>query len=1051
MPSSFEVPKPILNSPFEEPKEYWDIKPGEPPKAPTPGRRPAFYHYRPPSARDRELYGGEAGIAIELKLANLIRKKLAQWRPLALRGEGGVSRTTHELLNYWRREGRKERLFFAQLEAAETIIFLTEARADFLQGIDIPPDEPSDDRKAQGFSGFRRMACKMATGTGKTTVMAMLAAWSILNKVHDRGNRAFSDIVLVVCPNVTIRTRLAEIDPRQGEASLYRKRDLVPEHLMADLSQGRVMVTNWHVFEPQSVQVGGQSSRALKAGVMEATREVIHIGDKTTTSRGKRYLTLEDYQRQVGAGMLAVLEEERDKSDNLIKAYVESVRYVQSDRALLNDVLGQDVAGKQNILVFNDEAHHAYRLRTAADDEAEALEAAQEEFDEPLEDEELQEFEREATVWIEGLDKVHKHIGINFCADFSATPYYLVGDSGQKNRIFPWTVSDFGLTDAIESGLVKIPQLAVRDTTGAEIPGYFNIWKWILPQLTPQERGATRAAPKPAAILKYAFAPIAMLTGLWNANREDWRAENQETRFPVFILVCKNTAIASVIFEWIAKDNPPAGIRPLGIRELSNTAGQINTIRVDSKVVKETDTGKAKSAEDRWMRFTLDTVGRLDWPRDAQGRALYPEGFKELAEELKRPLHPPGRDVRCVVSVGMLTEGWDCNTVTHIVGLRPFMSQLLCEQVVGRALRRTRYDVGANDRLSEQVAQIFGVPFEVVPFKSSGTTRPHPEERHHVRALPERAHLVIRFPRVEGYRSAVKGRITADWSAVAPIPLDPAHIPPEVQMKASLPANSGRPALSGPGRLDTASMEPYRASMRQQQVEFDMAAEVVRSFGQSEGVPPAHVLFPQVLAIVQKYVREYVNPIAPWQRSDIGCSPYYGWAIERIQQVIRPDVSAGESPEVPIFETHRGPGSTAEVDFWTSRPVRETVNSHVNYVVADTERWEQSAAYYIDTSKYTVGFVKNAGLGFAIPYVHNGETHDYVPDFIIRLKASTEAYLLLEVKGYDELADVKRYAAERWVKAVNADGRHGRWQCAVVHEPTLVRAEIAKAAAIAEA
>jgi len=230
-----------------------------------------------------------------------------------------------------------------------------------------------------------------------------------------------------------------------------------------------------------------------------------------------------------------------------------------------------------------------------------------------------------------------------------------------------------------------------------------------------------------------------------------------------------------------------------------------------------------------------------------------------------------------------------------------------------------------------------------------------------------------------------------------------------------------------------------------------MAAEVVRSFGQSEGVPPAHVLFPQVLAIVQKYVREYVNPIAPWQRSDIGCSPYYGWAIERIQQVIRPDVSAGESPEVPIFETHRGPGSTAEVDFWTSRPVRETVNSHVNYVVADTERWEQSAAYYIDTSKYTVGFVKNAGLGFAIPYVHNGETHDYVPDFIIRLKASTEAYLLLEVKGYDELADVKRYAAERWVKAVNADGRHGRWQCAVVHEPTLVRAEIAKAAAIAEA
>ena len=199
----------------------------------------------------------------------------------------------------------------------------------------------------------------------------------------------------------------------------------------------------------------------------------------------------------------------------------------------------------------------------------------------------------------------------------------------------------------------------------------------------------------------------------------------------------------------------------------------LNTIRVDSKVVKETDTGEAKSAEDRWMRFTLDTVGRQDWPRDSQGRALYPEGFKELADALKRPLHPPGRDVRCVVSVGMLTEGWDCNTVTHIVGLRPFMSQLLCEQVVGRALRRPSYDVKADGKLSEQVAQIFGVPFEVVPFKASGTTRTQPEERHHVRALPERAHLVIKFPRVEGYRSAVRGRIVADWSAAAPIPIKP--------------------------------------------------------------------------------------------------------------------------------------------------------------------------------------------------------------------------------------------------------------------------------------
>ena len=1037
MSSNFEVPNPILNSPYEEPKEYWDIKPGDPPKAPTPGRRPAFYYYRPPTTRDREQYGGEAGIAIELKLVNLIRKKLTQWRPLALRGEGGVSRTTHELLNYWRREGRKERLFFAQLEAAETVIFLTEARADFLQGIDIPPDEPSDDRKQQGFAGFKRLACKMATGSGKTTVMGMLAAWSILNKVNDRGNRAYSDVVLVVCPNVTIRTRLAELDPLAGEASLYRKRDLVPEHLMSDLTQGRVIVTNWHVFEPQTVQAGGESAKVLKAGVMEATRELIRVGDKTTTTRGKRYLTLEDFERQVGAGMLAVLEEERDKAGNLVKAWVESVRYVQSDRALLNDVLGRDIAGKQNVLVFNDEAHHAYRLRTAADDGA----AVESDEEEALEDEELVEYEREATVWVEGLDKVHKHIGINHCIDFSATPYYLVGDSGQKNRIFPWTVSDFGLTDAIESGLVKIPQLAVRDTTGAEIPGYFNIWKWILPQLTPQERGATRAAPKPAAILKYAFTPIAMLAGLWDANREDWRAANKETRWPVYILVCKNTAIASVIYDWIANDNPPAGIPSFRIKALKNEGGQLNTIRVDSKVVKETDTGQAKSAEDRWMRFTLDTVGRQDWPRDTQGRALYPEGFKELADALKRPLHPPGRDVRCVVSVGMLTEGWDCSTVTHIIGLRPFMSQLLCEQVVGRGLRRASYEPGQDGLMPEEVSKVFGVPFEVVPFKANpGGKPPPPVKRFHVHALPERARLQIRFPRVEGYTQAVRNRVTVDWENVPALIIKPDQIPPEVEVKGLNLNNRGRPSLLGPGRVDQVTLNERRSHLRVQELVFDVARTLTRDFIQQRGSEvPAQALFPQLAAIVDRYVREEVVVSPPADLRDLHFAPYYGWLVEVLVESIRPDAANGESPEIPRLEASRGPGSTSEVDFWTTREVREVNKSHVNYIVADTRKWEQTAAYYIDTHKAVRAFAKNAGLGFAIPYLHNGQMHDYQPDFIIQFDTPSERFLILETKGYDPLADVKQAAAHRWCAAVNAHRGFGSWTYQLVRRVDQIR------------
>ena len=203
----------------------------------------------------------------------------------------------------------------------------------------------------------------MATGSGKTTVMGMLAAWSILNKVNDRSDGRFSDVVLVVCPNVTIRDRLTELTPERGEASIYRTRDLVPPHLMPLLSQGKVLVTNWHVFEPQGVQTGGVTAKVAKAGVPVRTRETINIGAKTTTARGSRYLTLKDFERQVAAGLLTVLEEEKERDGSLKRVKVESVRYVESDTSLINRVLGREVGGKQNILVLNDEAHHAYRIK----------------------------------------------------------------------------------------------------------------------------------------------------------------------------------------------------------------------------------------------------------------------------------------------------------------------------------------------------------------------------------------------------------------------------------------------------------------------------------------------------------------------------------------------------------------------------------------------------------------------------------------------------------------------------------------------------------------
>jgi type III restriction enzyme len=810
---------------------------------------------------------------------------------------------------------------------------------------------------------------------------------------------------------------------------LYRTRDLVPSHLMPLLAQGRVLVTNWHVFEPQTNQTGGVTAKVSKAGVAVRTRETITIGAKTTTARGTRYLTQDDLERQVAAGLLTVLEEYRDKKGNLQKVSVESVRYVESDTSLVNRILGREVGGKQNILVMNDEAHHAYRIKREKRDE--------EEEDLFGEEEQADVFFKEATVWVDGLDRIQKLRGINVCVDLSATPYFLGRVGQETNRPFPWVVSDFGLIDAIESGSVKIPQLAVRDTTGAAIPGYFNIWHWILPQLTPAERGGKKAAPKPEAILKYAHHPIAMLGGLWEKEREDWTVAGMTTRPPVFILVCKNTQIAKVIYEWLANDQAPTGIPSSKLEAFRNRNGAINTIRVDSKVVEETDTGEAKSDEARWMRLTLDTVGKIAWPTDRQGRPIYPAEFEELAKKLERPLHPPGRDVRCIVSVGMLTEGWDCNTVTHIIGLRPFMSQLLCEQVVGRGLRRVNYELREDGKFTEEVAKVFGVPFEVIPFKASPTgPPPQPLKRYHVHAIPAKAQYEIRLPRVEGYTQAIHNRVVANWENAPSLVLEPGRIPPEVEVKALHVNNTGRLSLSGPGRVDDVTLAEFRSKRRLQELVFDLARSLTRDFlAQGQCEIPAHVLFPQLASIVERYVREKVRVQPPADLKDLFLAPYYGWVVERLVGIIGPDTSQGEAPEVPRYETSRGPGSTADVDFWTTRDVREINKSHLNYVVADTKQWEQSAAYRIDRHTDVDAFAKNAGLGFAIPYLHNGQMHEYVPDFLIRLTSDSSRYLILETKGFDALEEVKRAAAERWVGAVNADGTYGKWCYRVAKKP----------------
>lgn len=953
------IENPILNNAYEEPSKYWHIQRKEPPVQ-KPGRRRSFY-FRKPTEEELEAEPDLGGVAVDLYIVNEIRDRVRKWREAGYPTSTG-SRATDELLRYWSREDRERKLFFAQREAAETIIFLREARQDFLVGIpEIPLDEPSADAQAKGYWPFTRLAAKMATGSGKTTVMAMIIAWSILNRVESPSRREYSDRVLVVCPNVTIRDRLQELLPERGEASVYRARDLVPSHLMTDLQRGKVIVTNWHVLEPRNLnEVGGVSARVVNRGV-------------------------------------------------------------ESDAALVARILEESGKGNGPVLVINDEAHHAYRRRQVVDEEVKG--------EEDHEEEEAEEEAREATVWIEGLDRIQKIRGINFCFDLSATPFFMPHSGNPAGTPFPWVVSDFGLFDAIESGIVKIPQLPIADTTGIEGGAYLNIWKWIVEKkLSPGEKGGRRGQVKPEAVLRHAQTAIMNLAGQWRKTFEAWQRGDEGPRCgvpPVFIIVCKDTRLSKVVHEWITGKSESGVLIP----EFANEPGKEVTVRIDTSVKKEIAEGKASTKEVRRLRFVLDTVGRTAWPG-----GQIPEEYIEIAKETGiDPSIPPGRDIRCIVSVGMLTEGWDANNVTHIVGLRPFKSQLLCEQVVGRGLRRAQYD----DLSVEEVVTVYGVPFEMIPMKTSpGRGRP-PPQTNHVHAIKEREHLSITFPRVEGYITRIRNKLVVNWDEVVPVRLDPTKQPSIVSVKALNLTDEGRRSLLGPGKIENLTLAEWRELVRLQKVEFQLAKVLTGRLSNTPEIEiPPHLLFPQLLDVVQRFVKDKVVAEHGTDKRDILLDPYRTDVLEAITKAIRPDVEAGEAAELPRYERNRRPGTTAEVDFWTAKKTIPCIKSHLNACVADTLLWEQIVTQYLEIDDNVTSFARNVNLGLAIPYLQGRERHDYLPDFLVKLKGSAgETNLILEVKGYDVLAGVKEQAARRWVAAVNADGRHGRWAYAIVRDP----------------
>ncbi len=976
------VERPILCNPYKEPNAHWvyDSETGE--ALQQHGRREAGYWYKTKRTGTEQLQMRfvQEEERDDLPLVNALRADVKRWRESNYRNATNVTR---ELLNHWTRQDKERRLFFCQREAVETIIWLAEIRRARKRTGFKPEFTDADLEKLVDAPGCAdlpeliRYGCKMATGSGKTVVMAMLIAWAFCNRGKVPSDDRFPRAALVVCPNLTIKERLQVLRPESAD-NYYDAFELVPTKLRPLLNSGKVLVTNWHQFSPESPQSEGGKTYAI-----------VNKGEETPDAFAKR-------------------------------------------------VLGE-LYDRAPIMVLNDEGHHAYRPAPV---------------EERLSIDEKRELQ-EATVWISGLDAINRACGVRFCVDLSATPFYIHGSGHPEGAPFPWLVSDFGLVDAIESGITKIPRLPVSDTTGRPEPKYFRLWRAINEQILPADRLPGRAKkPKPEAVYREAEDALNTLASQWveRFGYIQQASDAQDKTPPVMIIVCDNTDIAEHFFRKISGEEEVEDIEENGGRGkkrkakrttygqgavfpdlLSNDKDMLRTLRIDSKMLADAESedpskNRSQAAED--LRRIVATIGK-------PGK--------------------PGEQVRCVVSVAMLNEGWDANNVTHILGLRAFTSQLLCEQVVGRGLRRMNYTPDPETGLlTEEYVDVYGIPFSVIPFKGRPSGKPECEDKpkNHVRSMSDRKDYEIRFPVVEGYAFALrKNEIKADIGAMEPLFVEPEQTPTAVFVKPAVGYEAGNPSVLGPGEYVEQDREEYYNTTHIQAIKFEIARRIVLNLVGGGDFPPVqksnprlrlqsrHRLFPQVYRQVDAYIGTKVD-FHGCHPCEIGQEKYTNRIVERLMTAIQPNDVEGETPLLPILNRYKPIGTSAEVDFMTTRPCHGTQRCQINQVVLDTDTWERSASFRLERSDVVDCYVRNDHLGLGIPYEYTDVSHSYEPDFVVRLK--NQVNLVLEIKGHETDRELAKYAgAERWVSAINNWNELGRWDFHVCRDPQLLEHELA--------
>jgi type III restriction enzyme len=941
MPSK-SIDQLIINSPYEEPREHWKRDPQTKLFDRVPGRRPAGYI----RASDNSKAIDDPGIFIELPLPNLIRQRVAQWRNANYPGISGI---TKRLLEHWQDPEQREnrRLFFCQLEAIETLIFLAEAPDSDRNGIYIPGDG----------GPFQRLCSKMATGSGKTIVMAMLIAWQVLNKVNDPQNRKFSKNIFIVAPGLTVKNRLKVLEP-SDENNYYAQFSLIPPGLHDALRQGKVHIVNWHKLDWDSEERIAKRKSVDKRGAL-------------------------------------------------------------SDEAYAREVLGD----LRNIVVINDEAHHAWRR----DPKAVVKGIAKEEVE-------------EATKWVGGLDRIHRTRGIVACFDLTATPFAPTGKRSGEETLFQWIVSDFGLNDAIESGLVKTPRVVVRDDAGLAKNFKSRLYHiYADPEVKEDlNRKAELHYPLPD-LVKTAYT----LLGLdWKAACQRWREDNAPTP-PVMITVANRTETAARVYYTLTHDK-------VGVPELSDPQC---ILHIDSTVL-----GKAEAQEDSpdvelgssavpssdgfqpaLSSSPSDQPSPLD-PDDEDSEAPTKKQTKEeRAEALRRTVDTvgqkgqPGEKIHAVISVGMLSEGWDAKTVTHIMGLRAFTSQLLCEQVVGRGLRRTDYEVDKESgRFKPEYVNIFGVPFTFMPHEGDedALPPPPPQPTCKIQALPERQELAITWPNILRIDHEYRPELTLEWNKVKPLTLDAFEHPKIAELA---PVIDGKPDVT---KLTSIDLEKLAREQRMQRVVFQTAAQIF-DLMKPTWKASRELLLGQIIRITEEYLSSGRIVVSPplFQQEELRRRILYTLSMTIIvQHMWEAIVFNNANAIVPIFDKERPIRSTGDMQPWfTRRPCEPAVRSHINLCVFDS-RWEASEAFELDRHSKVSAWVKNDHLGFEILYIFKGVVLKYRPDYLVRL--ANGQMLVLEVKGQESLQDkTKRSFLEEWVKAVNADGRFGVWSSDVSFTP----------------